>query len=95
MKHIFCNYRRVIALVLAGAVLSLSVAACGGSVGSVGLVVLDHTKFARKHPTLMNGVRCAYHTERTVHDLKNGHKVYGVIQGGLAAHSCLKLAKHH
>jgi hypothetical protein len=80
---------------IALALVAISLAGCSTStVGSIGVAALGHTKYARHHRTEMNAVRCGWHSYRAVHDLRHGHKVYGTVEGALAAHSCTKVVRH-
>jgi hypothetical protein len=74
----------------------VSVAGCStGTVGSLGLVALDHTSYARHHRTEMNAIRCGWHSYRAIHDFRHNHKLYGTYQGVMSARSCTHLVHHH
>lgn len=87
---------RLRALLAAGLV-ALTLAGCGGGVvgaiGDAGVRALQHTKFGRHHPTLIQSAYCGIHLWRLEADVRHHHYGWAALQGYLSAHHCAKVAK--
>jgi len=82
-------------VLLAAGLCAVALAGCGGALAGAaadaGLHALQHTKFGRKHATLIQDAYCGVHLWRLEADVKHHSYTFAALQTYESVHHCSKV----